>query len=263
MVERQILFFRANSYTKLCFLAMVWTVLSGVSYCFFGVRIVAEKHWPRHERPRERLLAHGAEVLSDTELLAIFLRTGTAGRTVMELAADLMAHFGNVKNILDADCDSFCQIKGLGKAKYCQLQAATELMNRHHRAQLDRPEGFSSPEAVRRFLRGHFSGRKHEVFSCLFLDNKNRLIACRDLFQGTINGASVYPRVVAEHCLHFNAAAVVFAHNHPSGVCEPSQQDIDITRRLASVLDALDIRVLDHFVIGYNKEFSMVEAGMI
>ncbi len=210
---------------------------------------MTENHWPRHERPRERLLAHGAAALSDTELLAIFLRTGTAGRSVMELAGDLLARFGNVKNIIDADCDTFCQIRGLGQAKYCQLQAASELMLRHHKAELDRPEGFS--------------GRKHEVFACLFLDNKNRLIACRDLFQGTVDGASVHPRVIAEQCLRLNAAAVIFAHNHPSGVSDPSQQDIAITRRLVNLLDTLDVRVLDHFVIGYNNEFSMAEAGML
>ena len=224
---------------------------------------MTENHWPRHERPRERLLAHGAAALSDTELLAIFLRTGTAGRSVMELAGDLLARFGNVKNIIDADCDTFCQIRGLGQAKYCQLQAASELMLRHHKAELDRPDGFSNPKAVTRFLRGHFSGRKHEVFACLFLDNKNRLIACRDLFQGTVDGASVHPRVIAEQCLRLNAAAVIFAHNHPSGVSDPSQQDIAITRRLVNLLDTLDVRVLDHFVIGYNNEFSMAEAGML
>ncbi len=220
-------------------------------------------HWPQHERPRERLLQHGPAALSDAELLAIFLRTGVAGRTVLDLARDLIAHFGNVKNILDTDCDSFCQIKGLGPAKYCQLQAAAELIQRHHKAALERPDGFSSPEAVKTYLRGHFSGRKHEVFACLFLDNKNRLIACRDLFQGTVDGATVHPRVIAEHCLRLNAAAVIFAHNHPSGVSDPSQQDIALTRRLVDLLDTLDVRVLDHFVIGYNNEFSMASAGML
>ncbi len=219
--------------------------------------------WPAHERPRERLLSHGAQALSDAELLAIFLRTGRPGCTVLDLARTLLHRFGNVKNILDADRDSFCQIKGLGLAKYCQLQAAVELIRRHHRAALQRPQGFESPEAVKRYLRGHFSGRTNEVFAVLFLDNKHRLIACRDLFQGTVNGAAVYPRVIAEHCLKLKAAAVIFAHNHPSGVCEPSDQDLAITRKLVSVLGVLDVRVLDHFIVGYNDEFSMAAAGML
>ncbi len=219
--------------------------------------------WPAQERPREKLLRSGAKSLSDAELLAIFLRTGTRGRSALDLARDLLKEFGGLQPLLAADRENFCAMPGLGDAKFCQLQAVLEMAHRHLGESLARNDVLTSPEATRRYLRTRLQSYPHEVFACLFLDNRHRVIAFEELFQGTIDGASVYPREVLRRCLHHNAAAVIFAHNHPSGVAEPSRADAHITRRLREALSLVDIRVLDHIVIGHDQCVSLAERGML
>jgi len=218
--------------------------------------------WPELERPREKLLALGASRLSDAELLAIFLRTGIAGKSAVDLARELLADFGSLRALLTCDRQAFCARKGLGSAKYAQLQAVLEMARRHLAERLDRGEALTSPEAARRYLQAQLRDREHEVFACLMLDNRHRVIAFRELFQGGIDGASVYPRVVVKQALADNAAAVILAHNHPSGVAEPSQSDIAITRRLSDALSLVDIRVLDHLVIG-DEVVCFSERGLL
>ncbi|OQW95952.1 MAG: hypothetical protein BWK79_00650, partial [Beggiatoa sp. IS2] len=205
---------------------------------------------PLEDRPREKLLQRGSAALTDVELLAIFLRTGIQGKTALDLAQDLLNEFGDLRSLLGADRSHFCQAKGLGDAKYAQLQAALELSKRYLRTCLQRGDALSNPEDTRNYLLSELSGHPHEVFACLFLDNKHRVIKFEELFYGTIDGASVYPREVVKRALQHNAAAVIFAHNHPSGVAEPSDADIAITRRLREALNLIDVRVLDHFVVG-------------
>ena len=221
------------------------------------------KDWPVGERPREKLLSLGAKALSDAELLAIFLRTGTPGRSAVGLARDLLGEFGSISALLRADRNTFCGVKGLGDAKFSQLQSALELSRRHLGEQLARDTVFSHPETVIDFVRAHLQDYRHEVFMVLFLDNKHRLIAVEEMFRGTIDGASVYPREVARQVLHHNAAAVIFAHNHPSGIAEPSKPDQQITRRLKDALSLLDVRVLDHIIVGSEGEVSLAERGII
>jgi DNA repair protein RadC len=211
---------------------------------------MAISHWPRAERPREKLLARGAAALSDAELLAIFLRTGVVGLSAVDLARDLLADFGSLRGVLDTGADSFCRRKGLGQAKFVQLQAALEIARRHLAEDLARGDCLTRPAQTMNYLRAHLRDYEHEVFACLMLDNRNRVIALRELFRGTVDGASVYPREVVKQALADNAAAVIFAHNHPSGVCEPSQADIRITERLRKALALVDIRVLDHVIVG-------------
>ncbi len=219
--------------------------------------------WPAGERPREKLLRQGAKSLSDAELLAIFLRTGTRGKSALDLARDLLREFGGLQPLLAADRDSFCAMPGLGDAKFCQLQAVLEMAHRHLGEALARSDVLSSPEATRRYLRSRLQSYPHEVFACLFLDNRHRVIAFEELFQGTIDGASIYPREILRRCLHHNAAAVIFAHNHPSGVAEPSRADRQITQRLKDALSLVDIRVLDHIVIGHGQCVSLAEQGLL
>ena len=218
--------------------------------------------WPELERPREKLLALGAPRLSDAELLAIFLRTGIAGKSAVDLARELLADFGSLRALLTCDRRAFCARKGLGDAKYAQLQAVLEMARRHLAENLARPDALTSPQAARAYLQAQLRDREHEVFACLMLDNRHRVIAFRELFQGGIDGASVYPRVVVKQALADNAAAVILAHNHPSGVAEPSQSDIAITRRLKEALALVDIRVLDHLVIG-DEVVCFSERGLI
>ncbi len=221
------------------------------------------RDWPENERPREKLLDRGPKALSDAELLAIFLRTGFAGRTAVDLARDLLNEFGSISALLRADQSAFCAVKGLGLAKYCQLQSALELSRRHLGEQLARDAVFSNPATVTDYVRAHLQDYQHEVFMVLFLDNQHRLIAMEEMFRGTIDGANVYPREVARQALYHNAAAVVFAHNHPSGIAEPSHADEQITRRLKEALGLLDIRVLDHIIVGREGEVSLAERGSI
>jgi DNA repair protein RadC len=219
--------------------------------------------WPLEERPREKLLRHGPHALSDAELLAIFLRTGVKGMSAVDLARQLITDFGGLRPLLEANCKNFCRHKGLGEAKYVQLQATLELGQRHLLATLQRGDALTSPADTRRFLAARLRGYAHEVFAALFLDNRHRVIAFEELFTGTIDGASVYPREVIKRALHHNAAALILAHNHPSGVAEPSRADESITRRLKEALALVDMRVLDHFIIGDGEITSLAELGLI
>lgn len=219
--------------------------------------------WPEQERPREKLLSRGAEALNDAELLAIFLRTGVQGRSAVDLARDLLADFGGLVGLLSASQAQFSAGKGLGMAKYAQLQATLELSRRYLRAEIAERDVLTSPEAVRNYLKSRLRVHPHEVFACLFLDNRHRVIEYRELFRGTIDGASVHPREVVREAMRWNAAAVIFAHNHPSGVAEPSQADVRITQRLQDALALVDVRVLDHFVIGEGGGTSFAERGLL
>ncbi|MEA1080573.1 DNA repair protein RadC [Marinobacter qingdaonensis] len=224
---------------------------------------MSDTTWPRDERPRERLLRHGAESLSDAELLAIFLRTGTAGTPVLTLARTLVAEFGGLRGLMTASHSQFCQLRGLGTAKYTQIQAAMEMARRVMDEPLRQGQPLRSPEDTRRFLTSRLGTYPHEVFAALLLDNRHRVIQYRELFRGTIDGAAVYPREVVRQALEDNAAAVIFAHNHPSGVAEPSQADISLTRRLKEALALVDIRVLDHMVVGHGEVISLAERGLM
>lgn len=219
--------------------------------------------WPIEERPREKLLQRGAASLSDAELLAIFLRTGVAGQTAVDLARSLLNQFGGLRQLLAADQQRFCQGRGLGLAKFAQLQAVLEMSRRYLQEQLIQTDTLSSPQETRRYLQAKLRHYPHEVFSCLFLDNRHRVICFEELFRGTIDGASVHPREVVKRSLEHNAAALILAHNHPSGVAEPSQADRQITAHLKQALALVDIRVLDHIVIGEGEPVSLAERGMI
>lgn len=220
--------------------------------------------WPNEERPREKLLLRGPDSLSDAELLAIFLRTGIKGKTAVDLARDLLLEFGSLRALLEADFERFQRSPGLGSAKYASLQAVLEMARRHLRQELSRSDALTSPELTRRFLAATLRGYAYEVFACLLLDNQHRVIGFEELFRGTIDGASVYPREVVKLALDRNAAALIFAHNHPSGVAEPSEADKFITGRLKQALGLLDIRVLDHFIVGDGlNAFSFAEHGLI
>lgn len=219
--------------------------------------------WPLAERPREKLLERGASALSDAELLAIFLRTGLPGISAVDLARQLLADFGGLRPLLEASQGDFCRGKGLGTAKYVQLQAVLEMARRHLAETLQRSNALSSPAAVREYLAAQLRHRKREVFCCLYLDSQHRVIAFEELFEGTLNAASVYPREVVRAALHQGAAAVILAHNHPSGVSEPSQADIWITERLQQALALVDIKVLDHMIVGEGAALSFAERGLL
>ncbi len=219
--------------------------------------------WPAQERPREKLLLNGAHTLSDADLLAIFLRTGIRGKTAVDLAMDLLNGYGGLRPILLADQQRFCRSPGLGVAKYALLKATLEMSRRHLQETLNLGEGLASPADTRRFLAAHLRDYPHEVFACLFLDNRHRVIKFQELFHGTVNGASVYPREIVKWALSHNATAVIFAHNHPSGVTEPSRADQVLTKRLAEALSLVEVRVLDHFIVGDGEVFSFAERGLI
>ncbi|HRQ65435.1 MAG TPA: DNA repair protein RadC [Xanthomonadaceae bacterium] len=218
---------------------------------------------PAHERPRERLLQHGAAALTDAEILAVMLGTGTRGRPVMGCARDLLAGFGGVRGLLDAPAPTLLSRAGLGPAKASQLLASLELARRYLAEGLRREGVVARPEDAQAFLAARLRGRLSEVFCALFLDTRHRVIACEDLFHGTIDGASVHPREVVRACLRHNAAALIVAHNHPSGVAEPSAADRSITRRLVEALSLVDVRLLDHFVIGDGPPVSLASRGWI
>ncbi|WP_193074431.1 RadC family protein [Pseudomonas sp. FME51] len=219
--------------------------------------------WPAAERPREKLLLQGAAALSDAELLAIFLRTGLPGRSAVDLARDLLHGFGSLRALLQADQADFCSHAGLGPAKFAQLQAVMEMGRRHLFEDIKRGDALTSPGAVRNFLRSKLMTLPHEVFACLYLDNQHRVIAFEELFRGTLDSASVYPREVIKRALSHNAAALILTHNHPSGVAEPSQADLLLTRRLKESLAMVDIRVLDHLVVGDGEPVSFAERGLL
>jgi DNA repair protein RadC len=219
--------------------------------------------WPEEERPREKLLSRGPGSLSDAELLAIFLRTGVRGKTAVDLGRDMIARFGGLRPLLAAGKAEFCTARGSGAAKYVQLQAALELGRRFLEAEIKRADSLTNPEDTRRFLRAHLRGLPYEVFACLFLDNRHRVICFEELFRGTLDGTHVYPREVIKRTLAHNAAAVIFAHNHPSGIAEPSRADETLTRRLKEALALVEIRVLDHLIIGEGEVVSLAERGLI
>jgi DNA repair protein RadC len=224
---------------------------------------MAINDWPEDDRPREKLLAKGPGSLSDAELLAIFLRTGTKGKSAVDLARALLEKFGSLAGLQAASREAFCAVPGLGSAKYAQLQAATELTRRALAAEMKSGINLSSPTAVRDFLRLSIQNRQVEVFVGLFMDAQNRVIAVEELFSGTLTQTSVFPREVVRRALHHNAAGVIFAHNHPSGVAEPSHADETLTQALKGALASIDVRVLDHFVVGRGATLSFAERGLL
>lgn len=219
------------------------------------------RDWPAAERPREKLLEQGAASLTDAELLAIFLRTGVTGKSAVDLARHLLGEFGSLRTLLEADLTGFSQHLGLGPAKYAQLQAVLEMSRRHLAERLRRDSALESPRAVRDYLKAQLRHEPHEVFGCLFMDAKHRVLAFEVLFRGSIDSASVYPRQVVKRSLANNAAAVILTHNHPSGVSEPSQADRVLTQRLKDALALVEVRVLDHFIVGDGEPLSMAELG--
>jgi DNA repair protein RadC len=219
--------------------------------------------WPATERPRERLLALGAARLSDAELLAIFLRTGVRGRSALDIARDLLGSFGSLSALLSAEPARLGLAPGIGDAKSAQLLAAMELARRALAEELSCGDALSSPRTVRDYLRLSLGGREHEVFVALLLDAQHRVIACEELFRGTLTQTSVYPREVVKRALHHNAAAVIFAHNHPSGVAEPSRADEALTQALRQSLALVDVRVLDHFIVTAGQVASFAERGLL
>jgi len=221
------------------------------------------KDWPSAERPREKLLSSGAGSLSDTELLAIFLRTGIPGKSAVDLARELISSFGGLRPLLAAGQKQFCSLPGLGPAKFAQLQAVLEMANRYLLESLQEGHTLTSPADTRRYLQYRLDRATREIFACVFLDTKHRVTAYEELFQGTIDGASVHPREVVRCALKHNAAAVILAHNHPSGVAEPSTADRQITERLREALALIDVRVLDHIIIGKGETCSFADRGLL
>ena len=219
--------------------------------------------WPEGERPREKLLARGATALSDAELLAIFLRTGVAGKSAVDLARELLGKYGSLTSLFAAELDDFCETRGMGPAKYVQFQAVLEMSRRALRETLQRGDTLDSPRTVRDYLQLLLAGRQQEVFLVLFLDTQHRVIASEEMFHGTLSQTSVYPREVVKRALTHNAAAVILAHNHPSGVAEPSSADQLLTNALKQALALVDVRVLDHFVVATGQTLSFAERGLL
>ena len=219
--------------------------------------------WPEEERPREKMLRNGPEGLSDGELLAIFLRVGVPGKTAVDVARELLSEFGGLRQLLDVDLTSFSQVKGMGPAKFVQLQAALELGKRYLEQEMALGDAITSPDKIKRYLKAKMRAYKHEVFACVYLDNQHRIVNFKELFFGTIDGASVYPREVVKQTLAANAAAVIFVHNHPSGIAEPSESDRQITERLVKALHLVDVRVLDHMIVGDSEVVSFAERGLL
>ena len=219
--------------------------------------------WPIDDRPREKLLSKGAASLSDAELLAIFLRTGIRGASAVDLARRLLKQFDSLAGIFDADRRAFCTIPGVGSAKFAQLQAVLEMARRVLIADARAGVNLSSPTSVRDFLRLQLQNRQVEVFIGIFLDAQNRVLEVEELFAGTLTQTSVFPREVVRRALHHNAAGMIFAHNHPSGVAEPSHADETLTQALKQALALVDVRVLDHFIIGRGATLSFAERGLL
>lgn len=219
--------------------------------------------WPETERPREKLLLRGPAALSDSEVLAIFLRTGVSGHSAVDLARDLLARFGSLRALVAAGPAQFCESRGLGEAKYVQLQAVMEIGRRVLAEDLKARDALSDPAATRRYLSAWLRDRDREIFAALFLDSQHRVLAAEELAHGTLDAASVYPREVVKRALALGAAAVIFAHNHPSGLAEPSAADRMLTDRLKQALALVEVRVLDHFVVGEGVPTSFAERGWI
>ena len=221
------------------------------------------KQFPAADRPRERLLAHGPLPLTDAELLAIFLRTGTGGRDALALARELLARTGGLRQLVDLPLVDFLTLPGLGLARYAELQAALELTRRYFRTNLERRPAISGPDGAKDFLVAQFKSLRREVFACLFLDTRHQLITFEVLFFGTLDATTVHPREVVKRVLELNAAAVILAHNHPSGVAEPSAADQALTRRLREALALVDVRVLDHIVAADGCAVSFADRGWL
>lgn len=225
---------------------------------------MAFKDLPAHARPREKLIARGAAALADAELLALLLRTGVAGKNVLQLAQELLDHFGGLSGLLQAGADDLKVIKGMGgDAKRAEVIAVLELARRAMAERLKERAVFDSPGAVKEYLQMHIGSRPYEVFAVLFLDAQHRLIVLEELFRGTLAQTSVYPREVVMRALHHNAAAVVLSHNHPSGSIEPSRADESLTQTLRAALSLIDVRVLDHVIVSTGQSFSMAEKGLL
>lgn len=221
------------------------------------------REWPRDERPREKFVESGPGSLSDAELLALFIRTGTRGRTAIDVARELLSRFGGLRALLAAPIDELCTIRGVGMSKCIQIHAARELGVRYLGERLRRGGALQSPRDAADYLTMRLRDLDIEVFGCVFLDTRHQVIAYEHLFEGTINGASVHAREVVRRVLHHNAAAIIVAHNHPSGVAEPSQADISVTRRLKDALALVEVRLLDHLVIGNGECTSLSERGLL
>jgi DNA repair protein RadC len=224
---------------------------------------MAIRDWPQGDRPREKLLERGAAALSDAELLAILLRTGLKGRSAVDLARALLKSFHSLRKLIAADRQRFCAEPGLGPARFAELQAAVEIARRQLSETLRAGPSLASPRATSDFLSARLRDLEHEVFCCLYLDKRHRLIQFEELFRGTIDGASVHPREIVKLALQRNAAAVIIAHNHPSGVAEPSQADEFITQRVKEALALVDIRLLDHLIVGDGACVSLAERGLL
>jgi DNA repair protein RadC len=221
------------------------------------------RDWPDQERPREKLLARGGRALSDAELLAIFIGCGPRGKTAVDVGRELLAENGGLRGLLDRPAPELARLRGLGPARACALAAALELGTRHVQQQLERGETLTDPDRAGEYLARRLRPLPHEVFACLFLDTRHRMIAYEELFRGGLDGAEVHPREVAKRCLAHNAAAVILGHNHPSGNPEPSAADRSVTARLKQSLGLLDVRVLDHFVIGDGAPVSLARRGWL
>ena len=219
--------------------------------------------WPAAERPREKLIELGAEALSDAELLAIFLRVGVTGKSAVDLARDLLTQFGSLNGIFAATEHELIQVHGIGTSKYVQLQAIFEMSRRALNEQLQQRDVFKSPQQVRGYLVLKLGSLTREVFLVLFLDTQNHLLATEEMFAGTLTQTSVYPREVVKRALHHNAASVIFAHNHPSGIAQQSQADELLTKQLKQALALIDVRVLDHFIVAGNSTLSFLERGLL
>jgi DNA repair protein RadC len=219
--------------------------------------------WPANERPREKLLTHGAKTLSDAELLAIFLRVGVTGKSAVDLARDLLNRYGSLNGIFASSLEELSQVHGIGSSKYAQLQAIFEMACRALNEQMQVKDVLSSPSQVRDYLRLKLGGLNREVFLVLFMDAQNRIITDEEMFSGTLTQTSVYPREIVKRVLYHNAASVIFAHNHPSGVTAPSKADELLTAELTKALALVDVRVLDHFIIAGNDTASFAQMGLL
>jgi DNA repair protein RadC len=219
--------------------------------------------WPEGERPREKLLANGVAVLSDAELLAIFLRVGVTGKSAVDLARDLLNAFGSLNGIFSASLAEITAINGMGESKFAQLQAIFEMSRRALQEDMQSRDVLSSPKQVRDYLCLKLGSLNREVFLVLFLDAQNRVLAQESMFEGTLTQTSVYPREIVKRVLHHNAASVIFAHNHPSGIAQQSRADEMLTKALKDALALVDVRVLDHFVVAGNQTLSFAERGLL
>jgi DNA repair protein RadC len=222
------------------------------------------RDWHQHDRPREKLISFGAQSLTDAELLAIFLRVGVKGKSAVELAQDLLDHFGDLHSLLSANQDDFCEAKGLGLAKFAQMNAVLEMSRRHFESGLKKGDLFNAPELSARYFSQHIGHSEREQFACILLDQQHQMIHFEILFYGTVNQASVHPREIIKLALKHNAAAMIVSHNHPSGLPNPSQSDHQITNLIKQALTLVEVRLLDHIIIGdHGRWHSMAQAGEI